>query len=155
MYPVGLKREQNFGNKVSLNILWPIKDMNYDSTLSDNDKSLVSLIKFADVKILLCSDIEEFAQNELLKLYPDLNPDIVVVPHHGSMNTLVVDFLKILNADILIYSCSQSQYERIIRNEAQTISGLGNVKTFYTAEDGAITISIKKQGEINITTNNK
>ena len=150
-----LKREQNFGNIASLNILWPIKDMNYDSTLSDNDKSLVSLIKFADVKILLCSDIEEFAQNELLKLYPDLNPDIVVVPHHGSMNTLVVDFLKILNADILIYSCSQSQYERIIRNEAQTISGLGNVKTFYTAEDGAITISIKKQGEINITTNNK
>jgi competence protein ComEC len=145
----------NFGSQAHLNILWPRKDINYDSELSDNNKSLVSLIEFADVKILLCSDIEEFAQKELLKLYPDLNPDIVIVPHHGSTNTLDNDFLKKLNADILICSCNQSQYERIIRNEAQTISGLGKAKSFYTAEDGAITISINKKGKINITTSNK
>jgi len=145
----------NFGSQAHLNILWPKKDINYDSELSDNNKSLVSLIEFADVKILLCSDIEEFAQNELLKLYPDLNPDIVIVPHHGSTNTLDNDFLKKLNADILICSCSQSQYERIIRNKDQTISGLDMAKFFYTSKDGAIIISIDKQGKINITTNNK
>jgi len=144
-----------FDNRTQLKILWPKKDMTYDSELSDNDKSLVSLIEFADIKILLCSDIEEFAQNELLRLYPELKADIVIVPHHGSTNTQDEDFLRKLNADIMICSCSQSQYERIIRNQAQALSSQGRAQSLYTSKNGAITISINKQGKIDIITNNK
>jgi competence protein ComEC len=150
-----LDKNLNLVNEANIKTLWPDKKVNYDIQLSDNDKSLVSLIEFAGRKILLCSDIEQFAQSELMRLYPELKADIVVVPHHGSINTLDNDFLKKLNADILICSCSKSQYERTIRNEDQTISSLDSAKFFYTPENGAITIVIDKQGEINITTNNK
>jgi len=127
-----------------IKILWPIEQIFQNEELSDNDKSLVSLIEFAGTEILLCSDIEKFAQKELLRLYPDLKADIVVVPHHGSVNTLEADFLEKLDADILICSCGRSQYER----QQQMIKARGSAKSFYTPKDGAITICISKDGII-------
>jgi len=112
-----------------------------DEQLSDNDKSLVSLIEFADTKILLCSDIEKFAQKELIRLNPDLKADVVVVPHHGSVKTAEPDFLENLDADILIYSCDRTQFER-----QQKINRQNNAKSFYTPKDGAVTVCITKGG---------
>ena len=111
--------------------------------LSDNDKSLVTMIEFAGKKILLCSDIEQFAQRELMHLYPDLRADIVVVPHHGSTNTLEKNFLDSLDADILICSTDKTP---AIQDSKQL---------FYTSRDGAITISIDTQGKIKIKTYNE
>jgi competence protein ComEC len=141
-----LNKDLNLSSNVNIRILWPIEQIFQNEELSDNDKSLVSLIEFADTKILLCSDIEKFAQRELLRLYPDLKADIVVVPHHGSVNTLEADFLEKLDADILIYSCGRTQYER-----QQMIKGKGNTESFYTPKDGAITVCIDKNGTIETT----
>src|SRR4030043_442897 len=99
-----------------MKILWPNEQLYDINDLSDNDRSLVSLIEFAGTKILLCSDIEEFAQRELLRLNPDLKADVVVVPHHGSVTTLDAEFLEHLDADVLICSCGRRQYERIDRD---------------------------------------
>src|SRR4030042_1647689 len=98
---------------MKIEMLWPNGRHGHYENLSDNDRSLVSLIEFAGVRILLCSDIEEFAQRELLRLYPALKADVVVVPHHGSTTTLDLKFLEHLDADILICSCDQAQYERM------------------------------------------
>jgi len=125
-----------------IKFLWPSEQFGQDVELSDNDKSLVSLIEFAGKKILLCSDIEKFAQKELLRVIPNLVADVVVVPHHGSKNTADADFLGSLNADILIYSCGRRQYENqqvIEQNEAEA---------FYTPIDGAISVCINKDGTI-------
>ncbi len=135
-------------SSANIKILWPNEDISNNEDLGDNDKSLVSLIEFAGTKVLLCSDIEKFAQRELLRLYPDLKADIVVVPHHGSVNTLEDDFLKKLDVDILIYSCGRSQYER----QQQMIKGKGNAKSFYTPEHGAVALSISRDGMIKTTT---
>ncbi|MBA7712718.1 ComE operon protein 3 [subsurface metagenome] len=102
------------------------------------------MIEFAGTEILLCSDIEKFAQRELLRLYPDLKADVVIVPHHGSVNTLEDNFLEKLDADILICSCGRSQYER----QQQMIKEKGNTKLFYTPKDGTITIRINKDSTI-------
>lgn len=135
----------SLNSAAKIKILWPSKKATYYGQLSENDESLVSLIQFGDVKILLCSDIEKFAQAELLRLYPDLKADVIVVPHHGSRGTADQRFLENLNADILIVSCNQRDYERqqVIRAENET-------KSFYTARDGAITIYIKKDGTIKL-----
>ena len=133
-----LEEETIFDNKANIKILWPTKESNYQKDLSENDKSLVTSIEFAGKNILLCSDIEQFAQKEVMRLYPDLKADIVIVPHHGSTNTLEPDFLKSLNPDILI--CSTDK----------TPSFQNSGQLFYTSRDGAITISINKQGKINL-----
>ena len=152
--------EQTFSaNKANIKILWPefsplvargspLEYSSHESRdpshgLSDNDKSLVTMIEFAGKKILLCSDIEQFAQRELMHLYPDLRADIVVVPHHGSTNTLEKNFLDSLDADILICSTDKTP---AIQDSKQL---------FYTSRDGAITISIDTQGKIKIKTYNE
>jgi competence protein ComEC len=136
------------GHEAKINVLWPGEQTEQLAQLSDNDKSLVSLMKFAGRKVLLCSDIEEFAQTELMRLYPELKADIVVVPHHGSVRTSTPDFIRMLDAEILLCSCSKRQYENMTDGIQQGSKG----KQFYTPMDGAITVKIEKSGIITITT---
>jgi len=138
-----LGEDLNLGSGAKVEILWPSKEICANSQLNDNDKSVVSLIEFAVAEVLLCSDIENVAQRELLRLFPKLEPEVVVVPHHGSANTLEADFLGELGADILICSCSRRQFER-----QQIYKGQDKAKVFYTPKDGAITVCIGGDGTI-------
>ena len=52
------------------------------------------MIEYAGRKILICSDIEKFAQNEILRLYPDLKADVLILPHHGSLKTTDLSFIE-------------------------------------------------------------
>ena len=138
--------ELNLSPGVSMKMLWPNEQLYNNEDLGDNDRSLVSLIEFAGVKILLCSDIEEFAQRELLRLSPDLEADVVVVPHHGSATTLDVEFLKHLDADVLIFSCGRRQYEMMGRDMESMRYVPAENKSLCTSEDGAITVFVDKNG---------
>jgi competence protein ComEC len=147
----------NIGGKANIKIIWPTEEIHRDKTLGDNDKSLVSLIEFGGSaqhasrrKILLCSDIEKFAQRKILELFPDLKADVVVAPHHGSVTTLETDFIRRLGAGISISSCSRTQYERM-----KTFWENDRTKSFYTAGDGAITVYINKNGAIRAATFSK
>jgi beta-lactamase superfamily II metal-dependent hydrolase len=65
------------------------------------------------------------------------------VPHHGSSKTAEKHFLENLDAEILICSCSRSQYER-----QQVIDFKGEAKTYYTPRDGAVAVYIDKDGYV-------
>ncbi|MEA3226068.1 MAG: ComEC/Rec2 family competence protein, partial [Planctomycetota bacterium] len=140
------------GGSVKIETLWPDGDVDNSDNLTDNDRSLVSLIEFAGAKILLCSDIEEYAQRQLLQTRPNLKADVVVIPHHGSARTLDATFLENLNAKVLICSCDRTQYKRTIANADPTTSRPNGAKTLYTAEDGAITVVVGKDGTIETAT---
>jgi competence protein ComEC len=142
-----LGKNVNVESSAKIKILWPSEQICQDKTLSNNDKSLVSLIEFAGTKILLCSDIEKFAQKELLRIFPNLRPDIIVVPHHGSARTMDAEFLKTLDPNILICSCSRSHYEK-----HQVIKPLNSAKSLYTAKDGAVTVRIDKESTLQVET---
>jgi len=129
--------------KAGVKFLWPSPQAVKDQDLGDNDKSLVILIEFAGRRVLLCSDIEEFAQQELLKLYPNLTAEIVVAPHHGSAKTLDAAFVKNLRPDILICSCGRSAH---LKGRVAEPPDVG--RRFYTPADGAVTIRIGKDGTI-------
>jgi competence protein ComEC len=133
----------NIRSAANIEMLWPTEQVCRDENLDDNDKSVVSLIEFAGRKILLCSDIERFAQKELLRLNPNLKADTVVAPHHGLVKTLDPHFLEKLGADIVICSCDRSDYKnsRIIKPPNKT-------RRFCTAEHGAVVVCINKDGMI-------
>ena len=143
-----IEAELNLNAGVSMKMLWPNEQLYNIKDLSDNDRSLVSLIEFAGAKILLCSDIEEFAQRELLRLQPDLKADVVVVPHHGSASTLDTEFMKHLDADVLICSCGRRQYERMGRDTESVRYIPAENRSLCTSEDGAITVFVDKNGMI-------
>jgi competence protein ComEC len=126
--------------------LWPAEG-GYEKNVSDNDNSLVSMIVFADKRVIICSDIEKSAQKEILRLYPGLKADILIAPHHGSTRTLDKDFLERINPSVVICSCNRTAYinGRVITNN----------NTYYTARDGAITININRDGTIETNTYKK
>jgi competence protein ComEC len=143
-----IEAKMNLGGSARIETLWP-NEQNYNNEdLSDNDRSLVSLIEFAGAKILLCSDIEKFAQRELLRLHPDLKADVVVVPHHGSTATLDAEFLEHLDADVLICSCGRRRYQKMDRDTDTAKYMPVEAKSLCTSEDGAITIFVDTDGAI-------
>ncbi|UCC97599.1 MAG: DNA internalization-related competence protein ComEC/Rec2 [Phycisphaerales bacterium] len=141
-----LQHDLNLHSRATVKHLWPDGTINGSEKLSDNDRSLVSLIEFAGVKTLLCSDIEAFAQRELLRLNPDLEADIVVIPHHGSAKTLASDFLAHLDAGVLAGSCDRSQYERIMKGPASAARSSDRSRYFYTAGHGAVRVCVRANG---------
>lgn len=111
--------------------------------LKANDLSAVYLIEFGGRRILLCSDIEQAAQNKIMQLYPDLRADIVISPHHGSVNTSLADFIPSLAAETIITSCSTSQYQRIIKKKPNQ-----HQNSLWTSQNGCIEVYIDKYSNV-------
>jgi competence protein ComEC len=124
--------------------LWPEPQVCRDESVRDNDKSQVLMIEFAERKILLCSDIERFAQEQILQMYPDLMADVVVLPHHGSTRNLVDGFVEKIGAETLIASCSRARYEAAYKSAS-------GAQVFYTPVDGAVTVRIRANGTMKVT----
>ncbi|MHC4721545.1 MAG: DNA internalization-related competence protein ComEC/Rec2, partial [Planctomycetota bacterium] len=124
--------------------LWPEPAVCRDESVSDNDKSQVILIEFAGKAMLLCSDIERFAQERILQRYRDLKADVVIMPHHGSTRNLTNGFVETIGAKAVLISCSKTRYEAAYKSTSDT-------KVFYTPVDGAVTVKITPGGAV-ITT---
>lgn len=135
--------KEKLANSFGFRILWPDENVCGDNSISDNDKSVVALIEYGEHKILICSDIEEFAQEQLLKRVDDLSADVVIVPHHGSVKNFDSDFLKRTKAEYLICSCGQRNYQRIRRRKIAA-----GDKLFITARDGAVSVIINSSSRI-------
>ena len=133
---------QEFG-PAAIKVLWPVKDVFENNSISENDKAMVTMIEYAQKRILICSDIEKFAQGEILNLYPDLKADVLIAPHHGSAKTLQREFLEAIQPQVVICSCAKSACEK-----RQVINCGEEFRSFYTGTDGAITIRINEDGSI-------
>lgn len=126
-----------------IHMLWPLGDPNAQPQISDNDKSLVSMIEFAGARVLLCSDIERFAQRQIIGLHPGLKARVVVAPHHGSVTTLDAGFLTQLEASVVLCSCGQRDFDQ------RRVAGRdGHMQVCYTARDGAVSICIDADGAV-------
>ena len=121
--------------------LWPAPDT-ATQLLSDNNASLVVRVTYGTQTILITSDIEQSTQQQLIERYPDLRPDVLVAPHHGSVNTLADNFLSHMAARVILCSCSTRQF-----NRGRVIS---TPTTYHTPKMGAITLGLRKQGLITV-----
>ncbi|MBN1361219.1 MAG: DNA internalization-related competence protein ComEC/Rec2 [Sedimentisphaerales bacterium] len=128
----------------TVSTLWPADDPSCPADLSDNDRSLVSLIEFAAARVLLCSDIEQFAQQQILARHPHLHAKVVVCPHHGSPTTLDQAFIETLEPEILICSGSRSDYER--RRGGPLAP---SARQLHTGRNGAITVCVEASDMVN------
>lgn len=140
----GLKPIAENQNKYITHI-WPPKEICNDAKITTNNKSQVSMIEYAGKKILLCSDIEIFAQTKIFEMYPDLTADIVVMPHHGSKTNLLENYAKKLQVKIAIISCTAKRLPSTWQPDSE-------MDVYDTPTHGAITIRIKKDGTTKVTT---
>lgn len=106
---------------------------------SDNNKSCVLLIRFADQTILLPGDIETRLESQLIregKIPEGLS--LVVAAHHGSRTSSGPGFVNHTRPDYVVYSAGfRSQHGHPhpqVRRRYQAV----NSKEFNTAESGAV-----------------
>lgn len=127
--------------------IWPSDRLPLSDDVGDNDTSLVSRITFAGVSFLLCSDIEEFAQQQITALYPGLTARIVVAPHHGSTSTRDEGFLPSLQHQILLVSRGRPR-----PGQRPSAAAGPHVRQFSTAENGAVTVCVETDGVVETAT---
>jgi len=138
-----------------IRLIWPSAEVCGDSKISINNKSQVSLLEYAGKKILICGDIEIFAQTEIFENHPELTADIVVMPHHGSTSNLLDGFVERLKARTVLISCAEKRLGNAWKvGQNNVMKSATDAKAYYTALDGAITVRIDKDGSITTSTFN-
>ena len=130
-------------NDAEIRMLWPNAEAASNPTLSDNDKSQVLWLRYGGRTILLCGDIELYAQTMILQRYPTLRADVIILPHHGSTTNLNTQFITAFEPKIVIASCAAGR----VANAYAPPEGSG-IEAFYTPVDGAVSITIKADGTL-------
>ena len=91
---------------VTLQVLWPrpgpLVEGSGDGS-SANDASVVLLAEVGGLRVLLTGDVEPPGQADLARTLPDLDVDVLKVPHHGSRYQ-DVDWLESLRAEMALVS---------------------------------------------------
>ena len=89
---------------IKIQILWPKKEQITENILNNN--SIVAKLVYEDFSMLFTGDIEEIAENEILKLYSSnqklLKSDILKVGHHGSRTSSTEEFLNIISPKVAV-----------------------------------------------------
>ena len=128
---------------IDIKMLWPDAETAQNMAIEDNDKSQVVRIEYAGRGILLCGDIGQYAQQEIMTRHPSLKADVIVLPHHGSTTNLNTDFIQAIDPKIVIASCAAGRERNAF--VPQTDSG---IESFYTPTDGAVTLKTKADGTL-------
>ncbi|WP_246372120.1 ComEC/Rec2 family competence protein [Nocardioides pelophilus] len=104
--PYGLTRR--YGD-VTLQVLWPDLPepvVGPGDGSAANDASVVLLIETRGLRILLTGDVEPGGQGRLAAVLPDLDIDVLKVPHHGSTYQ-ELDWLRSLDAEVAVVSVGE------------------------------------------------
>lgn len=100
----------------------------------DNDYSLVVSVTHGDNKFLFAGDAEEERLSELSSQLK-LEHNFLKVPHHGRYNKNTEAFLKRVNPDTSVITCSKKNPSD--SETLEVLSGIGS--KVYLTEDGTVT----------------
>ncbi|OGW51778.1 MAG: DNA internalization-related competence protein ComEC/Rec2 [Nitrospirae bacterium RBG_19FT_COMBO_42_15] len=117
---------------------------------SINDRSIVLKISNGDYSLLFAADIENKAQEALLK-HDSIKSNIIKVPHHGAKSSLNEDFIRAVSPEIAVVSVGyQNRYRHPSSEHIEGYEKVG-ARIFRTDKDGAIILKVNERG-INIKT---
>jgi competence protein ComEC len=111
-----------------------------DQRLTPNNRSLVLKLIFANQTLLFTGDIEREAEAELIASGVDLRSRVIKAPHHGSLTSSTVPFLKRVRPEIALFSGRPRRFYRLPNKRVlERYERLGS-KVLRTDLHGAITI---------------
>ena len=132
-----------------LDVLWP-KENKFINENELNNNSLVFKINYKNFSILFTGDIEEVAENAILKLYEGneniLKATILKVAHHGSKTSTCLEFLNRVNPQIVLIGVGKNN--KFGHPSKGVINKLNDndAKIYRTDVNGEINIIFNKNG---------
>ncbi|MED5262262.1 MAG: ComEC/Rec2 family competence protein, partial [Myxococcota bacterium] len=126
---------------VSLSTVWPVRGLAQGSR---NDRSLVTRIDFGGVAVLLPGDVGFAAERAMLKQGRALDSHVLVLPHHGSANSVSAEFLGVVSPEVAVVSAPCEETSRLpARATLQRVKRHG-APVWWTGRDGAVVVSLRK-----------
>ncbi len=105
-----------------------------------NDDSIVLEVRWRDVSFVLTGDVEKEGEASLQDAIPPAPLRVVKVPHHGSLTSSGVNFLRMLRADVAVVSVGRGNpFGHPARRVLDRYRRAG-AEVFRTDRDGAVTI---------------
>ena len=131
-------------DQVDFEILHPQK--NYKKR---NNRGCVLRISNGHRSLLVTADIETKVEREMVKVYTDkLKSDFMLVPHHGSKTSSTLAFINAIQPDYAIISSGYKNRFKHPRADVLARYTSLNIKTFNTAEQGAIQIRLDSRADL-------
>jgi beta-lactamase superfamily II metal-dependent hydrolase len=122
---------------VQAECLWPPAADDVPTIMTTNDSSMVLRLTAHGRRILLCGDIEDYAQRRLIH-EEDLRAEVLILPHHGAVTPYTGTFIEAVKPAWCIRSSGQ--------RDAQTRSHLpvllAGLRCLNTADHGDIVIRV-------------
>ena len=134
----------SIGGGAVVYVLWPPKT----GALNSNNAGLVLRLTFAGRSILFPADIQDPAFIGVLKNAKALKSDVLVAPHHGSSENLTPAFLSAVDPSLIL----SSNASRLSGKQKVFETMTNHIPLYRTPQCGAITVNIKKDGTISVST---
>ncbi|MCK7507487.1 MAG: hypothetical protein MZV70_27910 [Desulfobacterales bacterium] len=134
--------------------LWPLhpsaqndQETSYDEI---NDASLVMKMTYGTRSFLITGDISAHVEALLIRSGQNLKSDLLFVPHHGSVHSSSVDFIRAVSCRFAIVSAGKNNVFRHPHPAVLDRYTSAGIEIFRTDKDGAI--SVYSDGKaINVT----
>lgn len=126
-----------------LETLWP-PPAALQPAASRNDRSLVSRVELAGIRVLLPGDISHRVEEALVDVGADLRASLVVLPHHGSAGSSSRGFLRAVGAGVALVSAPCSGRSRLPTAEALERARDSGMSVWWTGRDGALLVPIRQ-----------
>lgn len=116
-----------------------------------NDDSIVLLIRYGKVQLLMCADIGEEAEREILKYNEGLKSQIIKIPDHGADRSAYKPFFKMVGAkDGIISVGANNPFGYPSEKHLNYLKELG-LRLYRTDLNGTVRIKIGGKDENDYT----
>lgn len=126
----------------------------YKHPVKDNNASCVLRVRHGENSLLLTGDIEQRVERQLLKKDRNkLAATVVLVPHHGSKSSSTAEFVKAIDANVVINTSAYLNRYGFPREEVKQRWLKNGAKFLNTGHTGALELKITANaGEISLMT---
>ena len=126
-------------NGVDFEVLWPSREW---KGRNRNDSSCVLWVRTKGLSALFLGDIGARIEQRLVRLYPDLRADIIIIPHHGSAYSTDPQLLAHTGARVALISAGYLNRWRMPAE--QVLDRLRQAGLFWlsTANQGTLSLSL-------------
>ena len=143
----------HLSQQVTLTVLAPQRSTLAVAKINKNESSCVVLIEvninsLPTQRILLMGDAGWETEFSLLQQYPTLEVDYLVLGHHGSKHSNAYEFLEQLQLKFAIVSAGLSNRYGHPSEQVQVRLERLNIPLLNTAHEGAVSITLGPQGQL-------
>jgi len=129
------------GAGITITALNPAREPRYDGRANPNNDSVALMLEYGMVKILLCGDMENEAEDEVCRSGLPLKADVLRIGHHGGRSSSTEEFLKRVSPQWAIVSAGKNNRFGHPSPEALTRLRERECTVLRTDLHGAITLT--------------